>query len=315
MNPRTFLRPVILASALIVSASSCATFTEADTVIAVRDGDTRITIEQGSFDALLGEFVGRPDVFGTTPAVDGIADAEQARYLASALIRSSAVNAVLATNDTAISDSDRDVVLSALESDHPWRTLSADFLALVVDSQSDVVRSALTRVAPASADDLERLYAAHPAATGVMCTRHILVDARAEALAVIDRLSNGGEFAIVAAEVSTEPAAVDTGGALGTADSACIPVSQYNSGFDPAFTRGAYATATTAVSVPVESSFGWHVIVHRPWDDVGDDVIAAHVGIDSAILRVEGLLATSSVDIDPRYGTWDPVDSAVIPVG
>jgi hypothetical protein len=315
VTSRRTIRPILFAAAALFGTTGCATFTDANDVIRVGDGDLVDTVEQGDFDALLTEFVARPDVFGTTPANNGVADADQARYLMSAMVRASAIDVLLATAGTAIDDDDRAPVLDVLESDHPWRSLSSEFLDLVVDSQTDVVRSAFDRVDPATPEQLEELYADHPAMTGLMCVRHILVDTRDEAAAVIERLHAGEEVAAVAVEVSTEPAAVDTGGALGTADNACIPVSQYNAGFDPGFTRGAYATPTAAISPPVESSFGWHVIVHRPWDEVGDDVVAAHIGTDSAVLRVDGLLAAGNIEIDPRYGTWDAAESSVIPVG
>ncbi len=81
--------------------------------------------------------------------------------------------------------------------------------------------------------------------------RHILVGTLEEAIAVINRLENGEDWDVVAAEVSTDDSNKDRGGDLGWFGKGVM---------DPAFEEGAYALEVGEISQPVQSSFGWHVI-------------------------------------------------------
>jgi foldase protein PrsA len=81
--------------------------------------------------------------------------------------------------------------------------------------------------------------------------RHILVASEAEAKAIKDQLDKGGDFAALAKEKSTEPAAKTSGGDLGF----------FGLGkMDPAFEKVAFAMKPNEISAPVQSQFGWHVI-------------------------------------------------------
>ena len=305
------VRLSLLGGAALLTLSSCATFTEADDVASV--GST--SIEQDTFDRLLAEYVDRGDVFGTMPAVDGEVPSGEARRLLGALVQAAATDEVLARNDQSITDADRASVDAELPEGHPWRSLSAEFLEVILDLQESVRGAALARVSPPTSATVEAMYRSAPESTGVVCLRHILVDTEAEAIEVTRLLDEGADFAELASTTSTEPAAVTSGGSLEGNGSACLPVAQINQTFDPLFVAGAYAAPATGWSDPVESSFGWHVIMHRPFDEVGDDVLAVHSGLESGGFLVDGLLASGGVRIDPRYGTWDPASSGVIAIG
>ena len=273
------------------------------------------TIEQDDFDRLLAEYLERGDVFGTLPAIDGEVPGGEARRLLSALVQVAATNEVLDRAGQSVTESDRASVTDELPADHPWRTLSPEFLNLILDLQESVRGAALARVTPPSPESVESLYRVSPESTGVVCLRHILVDTESEADEVIALLETGADFAELAAERSTEPIAVTSGGALVGNGTRCLPVAQINQTFVPLFVAGVYGAPPTGWSDPVESSFGWHVIMHRPFDEIGDDVIAVHSGVDSGGFLVDGLLASGGVTIDPRYGTWDPVSSGIVPIG
>ena len=62
---------------------------------------------------------------------------------------------------------------------------------------------------------------------------------------------------------------------------------------------------------PVHSQFGYHVILARPFDEVGEDLtelIATAPG-DAALT---GRLATGDITVDPRYGRWDAARGSVV---
>lgn len=82
---------------------------------------------------------------------------------------------------------------------------------------------------------------------------HILVKTEDEAKKVKKRLDDGEDFAKVAKEVSQDTASKDNGGDLGT-------VNYDNSGYDADFMAGALALKEGAISAPVKSSFGYHII-------------------------------------------------------
>ncbi len=82
--------------------------------------------------------------------------------------------------------------------------------------------------------------------------RHILVATEEEANAVLDRLANGEDWDVIAAEVSTDTSNKDQGGDLSWFGRNVM---------DPAFEEAAYAlTEIGEISQPVNSSFGWHII-------------------------------------------------------
>jgi hypothetical protein len=299
-----------MSSLLLVSG--CATFTEADTVASVGGQ----TIAQGDFDALVTEFAQRGDIFGTAPlGDDGTSSADQARVLLGAMVQVAAVRELLDMSGTSFSDDDLAPFFDTLPADHPWRELSPALLDLIAATDATVIDNELSRVGALDAAEVEAMYRRDPASTGMLCLRHILVETEDEANDIIDDLKAGADFAALAAERSIEPAAAESGGALVSPDSACITTNQYVTGFDQDFTRGAFATPADGWSEPVESSFGWHVILNRPWDEVEDALISVLTGPLGAPIRLDGLLNSDAVRVDPRYGTWDPPTGRIQPLG
>ncbi len=113
--------------------------------------------------------------------------------------------------------------------------------------------------------------------------RHILVkldsDADAAAVAAAEekinalraRITGGEDFAAVAREASDDPGSAANGGGLGMFGRGVM---------DPAFEEAAFGLAQDAVSEPVRSSFGWHLIEVtavsaeklRTFDEVREDL-------------------------------------------
>ncbi len=303
---------VAITLTLAALSTGCATFTETGAVASVGDQ----VVSQDDFDSLLAEFAGRSDIFGTTPlADDGTMSADEARVLLGAMVQHAAVSELLAQSEDTVTAADRSAFYDALPADHPWRELSPELLELIANTDSTVIGTALARVSAPNAAAVESMYRDEPATTGMLCLRHILVESEAEADQVIAELEAGYDFAVLAAQRSIEPSASETGGALVSPDSPCITTNQYITGFDPDFTRGAFTAPAERWSDPVESAFGWHVILNRPWSEVGSALTEALTGPLAPSLMLDGLLNSSAVNVDPRYGSWDPATGRIQPVG
>ncbi|WP_413363546.1 peptidylprolyl isomerase [Lysinibacillus sp. 3P01SB] len=81
--------------------------------------------------------------------------------------------------------------------------------------------------------------------------RHILVATEEEARAIIEELKNGGDFAAIAKEKSTDTASGAEGGDLGWFSVGTM-VEEFND--------AAYALELNTISEPVKSDFGYHII-------------------------------------------------------
>jgi hypothetical protein len=157
------------------------------------------------------------------------------------------------------------------------------------------------------ADDpalVREYYDLDPAQFSLLCARHILVGTEAEARDVIERIEAGEDFAAVAGELSTDTGSGANGGLLYEEGGTCPPAN----GFVTEFVDGALATPVGEVSEPVQSEFGWHVIiphevVERPFEEVQADVAEAMRA--GASRRAITDFGASDVWINPRFGVWD----------
>ena len=129
---------------------------------------------------------------------------------------------------------------------------------------------------------------------------HILLPTREEAEAARARVTEGGEdFAAVARELSTDESTAANGGELGwfTREEMVAP-----------FAEAAFALEPGAISEPVETEFGWHVIQveerdpDRPLTDPPDQSSAA--GGRRALAR--GAACRADRDLDAAADA-DPV--------
>ena len=138
-----------------------------------------------------------------------------------------------------------------------------------------------------------------------LCTSHVLVASEADAREVLDLLGSGRPFAEVARALSQDPGSAARGGALG-----CVPLGSFVPTFERA-TLGALRDGKTLVG-PVPSQFGFHVIrvneiapvAPVDFDDLGDRAL-------SVALQIATL--TRTVEVDGRYGTWDPLVGQMVP--
>jgi hypothetical protein len=143
-------------------------------------------------------------------------------------------------------------------------------------------------------------YAQGPTESGIACVQHILVEERADADAVLERLGTGESFADVAADSSTDPGSAAQGGSLG-----CAPVSTFRQQFIPEFVDGALAAEVGVPTEPIETEFGLHVIRVTPFEELsGDDILVS---------RLVALADWHEVETDPEIGIWEFPN--VVPLG
>jgi len=274
----------------------------------VPSGDASIDgvrVESARLEALLGDLSDTDQI----TVAGGRAVGDEVRAVLDVLLRGAAGALVLADEGESVTENDLAAVRDQLDSDPSIGSIGSTLIDVIVELNSTDL--ALDRVAaPADAILAER-YARRPASLGLLCARHVVVESRAEADAVLRELRSGADFATVAASTSIEPAAVTTGGALGRGDAPCLRLVDYQESFDPAFTAGALDARAGVPFGPVRSSFGWHVILIRPFAEVVDDVRTLYAA-EAGQLLVSGRLATADVRIPSRIGRWDPATGRTV---
>ena len=235
--------------------------------------------------------------------VDGRIEGEALRSVITAILRNQATSEFLAANGLSVNDDERQQVVDQYGEDPQFDLVGAELQELLISLNSQDL--ALSRVDVPTRETLATMYDKEPASLGVMCARHLLVDTESAARAAMQRVLDGEDFADVAAEVSTEPNADQTGGALAGEDNDCLALGVYQEQFDNAFVVGALKARAGVPTDPVKSSFGYHVIFIRPFDEVADSVEAT-INEQPGQYLLSGYLATSKITVASRYGKWDP---------
>ncbi|HEV2992943.1 MAG TPA: peptidylprolyl isomerase [Acidimicrobiia bacterium] len=126
---------------------------------------------------------------------------------------------------------------------------------------------------------------------------HILVATLAEAQAIQAQLAAGADFATLARQRSTDRASAAQGGDLGCLDS---------QSFVAPFQQAAQTQPVGSVSSPVQTQYGFHLILVRDRPSTAD---LASVALDQVLGRARG----AHVTLDPRYGSWDRRQGRVVP--
>lgn len=163
---------------------------------------------------------------------------------------------------------------------------------------------------------LEEGLLAEQAARTEACVSHILLETEEAAGVVLEIVnSDGSDFASTASRYSIGPTG-PVGGDLG-----CAPTSDYVDPF-------ALAIVQAEVGVPygpVETEFGWHVLLVSErtgptLDEIRSELVDDIRGIVEDDLRAElgraafeewagSLPAQADVDLDPEFGQWVPTQS------
>ena len=125
------------------------------------------------------------------------------------------------------------------------------------------------------------------------CVSHILVATEPEAQALLVQLDAGADFATLAMESSTDPGSGSAGGVLGC---------QAPDSWVPEFRDAMLAAEVGEVTDPVQSEFGYHLILVTGSEANGE--AAAQTALEAEV-------AGATVQVDDSVGSW--VDGRVVP--
>lgn len=182
----------------------------------------------------------------------------------------------------------------------------AERLLLVNAVQQAVVKGRLDDAA------LRQAYQQQLATFTTIEVGHILVKNEADAERIAAEVTPQ-TFGATAKRESIDSGSASNGGSLGSMSEA-----DFRARFDPDFVNAALALHPGEISGPVHTQAGWHVIYLKtedvaPFDDVREQLRASQVGSVFNDWFAEQLDATT-VDVNPRFGRFDPKTGQVLPV-
>jgi len=300
------LRLVLIVSALALLAASCGDSSQAVATV----NDTAIT---ANFMASL-----RESYTGTLNV-----NTEQFRNDLSQNIIVFAVRDV-AESELGISISDAEIAERLNDPPPRWQALIAEIAAdedttdAYAESQAElsILRDRVTAELIRRQDGfIEGTLSETPQELTAGCVRHILVETEAEAEAAAARLEAGEDFVALAEEVTTDTA---TGGAF---VGGC-PVGF--GGFVPAFAVAATRGPLNQVIGPVQSGFGFHLILveQRVGPPTLEEVTADPIRyLPGAMLSnfftswFNDAVRESEISVAPAVGRWSVTGVGIVPPG
>jgi foldase protein PrsA len=315
MTPRK-LAPVLVVLAL--AGSGCArTFSAGAAVV------NGVAISKAQVNAAVKE-QGQSQAPGGGSTVDQQRQA-LSQLIAGELIRQAALKRKIAPSATQVQDQ-----LQQIRSQFPD---AATFEARLKENglteaslrrniETVMTRQALVEAlaAPITIEQISQVYNAQKDTYRQVSTKHILIavdqkrtDAQAKALAndILLKLKAGASFAALAKKYSADPSSKDKGGAIGYIALASL---------DPAYAEAAQEAKIGALTGPVRSQFGWHVIVTlgkktQPLSQVKDQLreqLQSQVADRTLQDFLQAQVVTANVEVNPRYGDWDPSSGQVV---
>jgi PPIC-type PPIASE domain len=290
------LPAVLLALALAAVVAGCTTFSDNDA--AARVDDVELT------DAQLEELVGiYPDP--ETGAVGEVTSGDAVRSAMTFWVQAQVFGQAIADAGVEIDDAAIDEATQTASTQLPTftelSTGTQDFLVQFIASTT-----VADQLEAPDEDEMRTFYDQGPDESGVACVSHILVDTEQEALDVLAELEGGADFATLAQERSTDEASAQGGGVL-----PCTYTSTFQNTYVGPFVDAALAAETGVPTGPVETDFGYHVLLVRPYDEVVDELAGYFESRDFVVARAIG---EHDVFINPRYGTLDD-RGVVVPLG
>jgi hypothetical protein len=221
-----------------------------------------------------------------------------------------ALSAAAATGCTTFSDNDAVARVGEVELSNDALTESLDLAATEVTADADAAREAVTgwiRTELLNSSELGRRYADGPEAVGVVCLDVAFAQDATEAEALKARLDDGESWDDVVGPLAA---------AVGfDSHPACQPYAPILDSADPAVTDVISALRPDGSSAVIDAG-GFVVVRLRELVDVDVQELVTVVGSSDAAV-VDDFIAsigTADVYVDPRIGTYDALNVAVVAV-
>lgn len=299
-SPRPLRRVLPFAASCLLALSACGSVASTSNAFEVNGKG----YSQEEFDALTEVLITAKQF----TASDGRIKSEDAIVVMRTLIRYSAFEQFIKGEGITISEADRATVLESAAADQAFAGYPKPLQDVLIDL--NLADTTLKKMAAPSAEALKKKYDKSPASAGVLCLSHILVKTEADARGVLADLEGGAKFATVAAKKSTEPGADKSGGSLANGDQACQPLADLQTSFDKDFLIGAVDAKPGVPTGPIKSSFGYHIILSHPFDEVKASVQAVVAENPGATL-LAGYMATSDISVRSTYGKWNGATATI----
>jgi parvulin-like peptidyl-prolyl isomerase len=252
-------RLILLVGVLSLVAAACSS---SDEVVSSVNGED---ITRGSVESLVRD------------AGDGFSNQDFATYLSVVIQWEAADQAAAEEFDVAVTEDQIDDRVDQLVTDSAPGVTLEEYLESVNATESGLrsfAESLLVQESiavelssgfdPVTDDDVAQEVAEFPADWIQVCASHILVETQEEADDLKAQLDDGGDFAALATEFSLDPGSGANGGDLECASP---------SGFVEPFAEATLAAEFDTVTEPVETEFGYHLIIVTDRIDAPTDAV------------------------------------------
>jgi parvulin-like peptidyl-prolyl isomerase len=247
-----------------------------------------------------------------------------ARFAIGSLIQEHFVRAYATEHDIAVTQEDKDAILTQLEQSLGGAKAVDDKLKEAGIGRPELdglagrillFQKVQTAVGAEQADEtaLRAQYQKNILQFTTLDTEHILVKSKGEAQDAYDQVTAPGstedDFLALAKKISIDPSAKDNSGAIGASAAGSL---------DPAYAAAAAELSPGEISEPVQSQVGWHVIrlvskEVQPFADAkatlaqqqGTEAFDAWLSDAQAAASID-VNPTASIDVNPKYGRFNP---------
>jgi parvulin-like peptidyl-prolyl isomerase len=199
-------------------------------------------------------------------------------------------------------------VFEAVEADPDRTEASIDVLA-----EALIIRDVVTRALLIEDETLLRnLYATQLDQMTQVCARHILVPTEEEAETARERLVDGEDFAVVAADVS-----LDTGSPGGQ-----LPCPAAATTYVEELVQIVTTSPVGEITEPFETQFGWHIVVvdDRVAPESVDELLADPVTyVDPTTANqmfsvwLQEAIGRANIEVRSQIGEWVPEAGGIVP--
>jgi parvulin-like peptidyl-prolyl isomerase len=287
-----------------------------DSVVHIRRDDFQNEVEALSKSPQVRQQLAQAGIPDKAPA-SGTADAKLSAFWLTSLIQNVAVQQEFEARGLELSDAERAQAASALPD---LGDVPKSLQDKIVENQAmqeklvTEIGASVKDPVPPTDEQLRAFYDQNSAALTACASgkevSHILVGDAATANALAQQLAAGANFADLARANSTDSQSAVSGGSLG-----CLDAQQ----LDPTFQQAADSAPLNQVVGPVQTQFGYHLILVTPWNPSFEKLreqlaqqatSQAQQQVQQQRSQLYGQAITKRLDamkvkVDPRYGRWD----------